>query len=587
MNIVFNTYPFAFATPGGGEIQLIQYVRHLAARGTDVSKFDLWRGFEQMGDESVMHFSSCMPGSVHFLHACTSRKIPVVVSPNLWVTEETAHEYPFDEIRAVLNVSDAVVCNSNAECELLARVFNLPRAKFFTVYNAVDEIFLEPVHAGIFRDAFGIRGRFVLNVGNIEARKNQLALVRAMKQFPDMTLVVAGHVRDAEYAEQCAVLGGAQWRHIGGLPHASELLRSAYAACEVFALPSTLETPGLAALEAAACGCRVVVTSVGSTTEYFQDGATYAEPNDVDSIASALARALASPSGELRERVARQHTWPVVVQQLLPVYEHLLARKRAMAGYFSANGVQAEGFNEVECNEEGVFVWSRASSSMQVPSGLVAWRWWSLAELEVDLLVDGVVVRPGLLVEKSWAWACLDIPAKVGGAQSKLEIRVRGEAHRVAGRSLGVMLRDLVHLGEVGQADARREKWCLARGLLFDAAGVQGEGFYPVEHGDRGFFAWSRSRFELRMPAGRLRVEGFVAQRCRVTLSLAGHASALLEAECEAGDACLIFDVPRSDVGQSCLIQGDIEKIGSPGHADPRDLGFAITKIAVESLSNK
>ena len=38
------------------------------------------------------------------------------------------------------------------------------------------------------------------------------------------------------------------------MEHRDPLLALAYSACSVFALPSTLETPGLAALEAAAAG---------------------------------------------------------------------------------------------------------------------------------------------------------------------------------------------------------------------------------------------------------------------------------------------------------------------------------------------
>jgi glycosyltransferase involved in cell wall biosynthesis len=714
VNIVLNTYPFAFATPGGGEIQLLQYFRHLQEKVLSVSKFDLWKGFEQLGEESVMHFFSCMPGSVHFLHSCSKKNIPVVVSPNLWVTEATAHQYPFDEIRAVLDVANAVVCNSNAECDLLARVFGLPRAKFFTVYNAVDEVFLEPVSPNVFKDAFGVRGKFVLNVANIEARKNQLALVQAMKQFPDMTLVVAGHVRDETYAEQCAALGGAQWQHIGSLPHASELLRSAYAACEVFALPSTLETPGLAALEAAACGCRLVVTKEGSTTEYFQDDAVYADPNDVGSIVSAIRQALEFPQDSLRAKMESQYVWPLVIKQLLPVYEALLVRKRAIAGFFAARGLQSEGFNEVEYDAEGAFVWSRASSfiyvagglvawrwwsiadvevdllvddavvrqgvrvgplwssyclelpedsadgphtveirvqdgastvggrelgvmlrdlahlggdeqtndrrekwclahglffeaagvaatgfhapeqdeagcfvwsrassSVQVPGGLIAWRWWSLADIEVDLLVDGAVVRQGVRVGPSWSLYCLDLPVVSAEGAHNLEIRVKGAAHTVGGRELGVMLRDLVHLGAEGQTEGRRESWCLSRGLLFEAAGVQAEGFYPVERDERGFFVWSRSSFQLRLCGGRLGIDGFVAQKCRVSLSVAGGGEPLLVAELNVGDSHLDFYLPVSSAGRALNINGFVEELEPTRHADPRDLGFAFRSITV------
>jgi len=719
VNIIFNTYPFAFATPGGGEVQLSQYFRTLGAVGVDVAKFDLWRGFEQINDESVVHFFSCMPGSVHFVNECLRRGIPVVVSPNLWVTEETAHQYPADEIRAVLGAASAVVCNSDAESDLLARVFGLPRGKFFTVYNAVDPRFLQPVSPSQFRQASGIHGRFVLNVANIEVRKNQLALVRAMKKFPDMTLVVVGHVRDRDYADQCAALGGAQWRHVGSFPHASELLRSAYAACEVFALPSTLETPGLAALEAAACGCRLVITKEGSAAEYFGGGAVYADPSDVDNIALAIRQALESPRGVLHPTMEDCYVWPVVIQRLLPVYEVLLARKKAMATFFTSHGWVGEGFNEVECDGEGAFVWSRNSSNLQVPSGLMAWRWWSVADIEVDLFLDGVLVRQGLRVGPRWETFCLNVADDVGAKLRRLEIRVRGGAQIVGGRDLGVMLRDLAHLGCGELAEGARERWCLSHGLFFEAAGVRasdfheverdaegpfvwsraassmsvpdgfvawrwwslawtqvdillngvvaqkgvpvgpewrlhwldlssvrpgaahavelrlsggattlggrdlgvmmrdlvhfdaarrgdgrrerwcrqhglvleaagarGEGFYPTERDGRGFFVWSRSQFNLHVPSGLVQIEGFVAQKSRVVLKVAGSDDPLLSVELDVGDSRLEFEVPgtsESPEPSEVVLEGSIEKLGATGHADPRDLGLAMRSVVFKN----
>ena len=90
-------------------------------------------------------------------------------------------------------------------------------------------------------------------------------------------------------------------------------MRSAYAACDAFVLPSLLETPGLAALEAppAARGCSV--TREGSAREYFGDQVTYVDPLDVDDIRNGIRRALEStPSPALRVRIVSDFTWDLV-----------------------------------------------------------------------------------------------------------------------------------------------------------------------------------------------------------------------------------------------------------------------------------
>src|SRR5262249_37674735 len=109
-------------------------------------------------------------------------------------------------------------------------------------------------------------------------------------------------------------------------------LRSAYAACAVFVLPSTLETPGLAALEAAAAGARLVVTSEGSTREYFGDEVFYADPQDDAAIAGAIAAALGAPRrAGLAGRIVAQYRWDRVVLELERVYRHAIAESRGAA----------------------------------------------------------------------------------------------------------------------------------------------------------------------------------------------------------------------------------------------------------------
>ena len=137
-----------------------------------------------------------------------------------------------------------------------------------------------------------------------------------MKAFPDKKLVLIGHIRDPKYAEEVFTEGGEQVIHIGTLPHGSELHRSAYAACEVFCLPSTLETPGLAALEAAACGAKMVVTEEGATKEYFGDNVLYCSPTSVEDICNKLLDA----QTKLKVTINKHFLWREAMNSLLTYY---------------------------------------------------------------------------------------------------------------------------------------------------------------------------------------------------------------------------------------------------------------------------
>ncbi len=325
MQIVYATYPWAFETPGGGEIQLLKYEQYLLNAGADVVRYDPWRGGLDKAD--IFHFFSCMGGSVHLCNYAKARGIPLVISASLWLTEATMHLYPVAEIAAQLSLADAIVTNGDVESDRISTILGLSRERFHTVRNACDPWFGEPVDPELFRSTYQVHGPFVLNVGNIEPRKNQLALIRAAKQA-GKPLILLGHIRDAEYGKACLAEAGPNVRHLGALDHDSPLLRSAYAACEVFCLPSTLETPGLAALEASAAGARLVITGEGSTREYFGDHALYVDSDDVQGIAVALRKAGETlPSEQLRRYVNKNFTWNRAVEPLLELYRRLAAAR--------------------------------------------------------------------------------------------------------------------------------------------------------------------------------------------------------------------------------------------------------------------
>lgn len=324
MRVLFNTYPVAFDCPGGGEIQLLKCREAVRALGVEVLLFDPWR--PQLDRVDLVHYFSVQGGSMNFCAHVKRRGLPLVISPVLWLTDENRAHFPMTEIRDLLHLCDRVLPNSLAERDQLCEAFGLAADNFTVVPNGVDPAFGMPTTPELFRSHFGIAGPFLLNVANIEPRKNQHRLARVARQM-QTTVVLVGHVRDSKYLAHCLDEGGGFLRHLGPLEHESPLLKSAYAACNVFVLPSLLETPGLAALEAAAQGASLVVTSVGSTKEYFGDLASYVDPTDESQWRGVLKNSLAAPRDDrLRRHVLGHHTWSAAGDALLEAYIHTVAQ---------------------------------------------------------------------------------------------------------------------------------------------------------------------------------------------------------------------------------------------------------------------
>jgi glycosyltransferase involved in cell wall biosynthesis len=222
-------------------------------------------------------------------------------------------------VRRILATVRVILPNSDAERRELEAHFQTPRPTV-VVSNAADRRYFHPPA----EDEWSVR-RGVYCVGRIEPRKNQLALIEALRGT-DIPLVLIGQPGrfSRDYADRCRAAATANMTF---LPQQTpDQLREHYHAARVHACVSWYETPGLASLEAGLCGCALVVTPGGATGEYFGGQAHFCNPADPDSIRAAIERALAAPRpAALQARIAECYTWEAAAAQTLRAYELALS----------------------------------------------------------------------------------------------------------------------------------------------------------------------------------------------------------------------------------------------------------------------
>ncbi len=171
------------------------------------------------------------------------------------------------------------------------------------------------------RRRLGLPEAFVLHVSTYtQPRKNVVAMLRALAPtgFP---IVLAGTARPGVVLDRIRAFAQ-QHPQIRVLDFVDrETLQGLYAACRVFCLPSRHEGTGLAALEAAALGARVVITKHGGPPDYFLDLAEYVDPASGEDIGAAVVRAWnAAPSDALRRHVTTALTWDRSAAALVEAY---------------------------------------------------------------------------------------------------------------------------------------------------------------------------------------------------------------------------------------------------------------------------
>ena len=197
-------------------------------------------------------------------------------------------------------------------------------AETVVVPNGVDTERFRPVDAADFRARYDLPGPLVGYTGR-HGYEKQLSDLVAAGDGLDATLVFAGDGPARRKLEAQAESLGVDARFLGFLPR--EELPAFYSALDVFAFPSPIETQGLVALEAMACGTPVVGVNAGAladTVDEDETGYRYAR-GDIDDFRVAIRRAL-DERDRLRERcLARREDASVehAVDELVRLYDRL------------------------------------------------------------------------------------------------------------------------------------------------------------------------------------------------------------------------------------------------------------------------
>jgi glycosyltransferase involved in cell wall biosynthesis len=342
MHVLFATSQATALTRGGVRTQVLQTKEALEQLGVRVTLFEPWRDF-QVNEFDLVHIFSANMATYHLARAVKAQGLPLVISP-IFYTRRTAKTVrnvikvdrligsnvrgiwtDYGLIAEMCSWAEAITPNTTEEGKLFVDAFGIPQKKVIVVPNGVEERF---AHAtpGLFVREYGINN-FILFVGQIGPdRKNILRLIEALERI-DHPAAIIGRIEDTPSGRACLERASRNPRLliVDAIPHDSMLLASAYAACDVFVLPSQFETPGIAALEAGLAGAKIVITPVGGTREYFGSDAIYVEPTSTENIADGIQSALNNKKDDtLRTRIQKEFLWEKVGTKTKQVYENIL-----------------------------------------------------------------------------------------------------------------------------------------------------------------------------------------------------------------------------------------------------------------------
>lgn len=262
------------------------------------------------------------------IHDLSFLKLPQYADPGLrdYLTERV----PVSVARAARIVADS----ENTRRDIL-ELLDTPEDKVAVVYAGIEPRFRrvdDSEQLARVRKRYQLPELFVLFVGTIEPRKNLGRLISAYAEMRRQTglphqLVISGSkgwLYEAIFA-QVTREGLDQNVLFSGFVR-DEDLPALYTLADLFVFPSLYEGFGLPPLEAMACGTPVVASRNSSLPEVLGSAALFADAEDINGLADAMARVLGDPA--LRSQLTRsgrvqaaRFTWEDAARQLINAYE--------------------------------------------------------------------------------------------------------------------------------------------------------------------------------------------------------------------------------------------------------------------------
>lgn len=324
---------------GGGETQLLSTMTALRKLGIDVT---FWDNFNRNYKCDILHIFGCHYWLFHTANLAKLKGYKIAISsisyvPNIkfyykiwkyfdkFVPVDTTYRLH----RKLFSIADVILPNSIAEANYLTTNFNIDPDKIFIVPNATEERFAY-VSPDLFYREYKLKN-FVLCVGKIEPRKNQLLLVKALTNSEKKLVLIGDPIPNRiDYFEEIMkiVKSNSNMYYIKSLPHNSNLLASAYAAAKVHVLLGTNETPGIVNLEAGLARSNLVVADCPPVREYFKDLVIYCNPQSLRDIRRAINEGYSKDKDDrLKKFIMLTYNWGIVARKTLCAYEKILNEK--------------------------------------------------------------------------------------------------------------------------------------------------------------------------------------------------------------------------------------------------------------------
>lgn len=266
----------------------------------------------------------------------TVHDLKFLKNPELFSNSDGALFFKRSTLDAI-HRADCLITVSEFVKNEMVEYFNLPTDRVKVIYPGIEEAFHHVQNRTLVEKVlsnYGIKNRYILFVGFLEAKKNISRLIAAFskirRSLPEpYQLVIAGPYGPAtkEISQNIIDLSLGEDVIMTGQVLREEL-PLIYNGASLFVFPSLDEGFGIPPIEAMASGTPVITSNVCSLPEVVGDGALLVNPLNVDEIAEAIHNVLTEESlqDSLRKKglfQSKKYSWERMAMETLQLYNEL------------------------------------------------------------------------------------------------------------------------------------------------------------------------------------------------------------------------------------------------------------------------
>lgn len=332
MKILFHGNNLSFQSHAGGiQVRMRNIADHLILKGHQVDFFNPTT--TKIVDYDVVHFFNLVPEHYDMVRYAFSHHIKVIISTivpikDSWKIRLITHliKHPmmtiYNKNKSILEMSTAIIVESKTEQTFIESTYGISKCKIHVIPNGVD---INNNKTDEIYEKLGFRRDYILCVGRFDNNKNQLSVIKALKNENIDVVFIGGAPSNSDsYLNKCIeeAKGYDNIHFLGWVDSKSSLLSSAYANAKVYIFPSFQETFGMVLIEAGVCGANLVISNTLPILDYtvFSECLTFA-PNDINDIKRKALTAYHTPKNEnLTNQIVQTFSWDSVINSHIELY---------------------------------------------------------------------------------------------------------------------------------------------------------------------------------------------------------------------------------------------------------------------------